>query len=224
MASESTTPPWPSRPSGEGVCPEYRRALEESVVAPGLLATSLQSTRLAALAARAAPVTEESLDLTTIALLRSAYDLGTDSAVRTFVGTTPVPHNDGSLAGGNLYSELRLYMQGLSWEIPVLIVALTDIMREEGHDGLQVVVGLLVRSARECNARRRATFSAIVSRTERPSAPESRGAAPVLPSTVASHPFARDAAIRTYERAAVFVDALKDRAVASTFVEPCAGM
>lgn len=177
---------------------------------------------------RTQPITEAGVDAALVALLRAAYALPSDDDARSYVGVTPVQRADGSLARGHLYGELKICLHSFSWELPLLIVALGDIIRDEAGDstGLQVVVGLLVRSARECHARRRATFSSIVNRAcslswqsgvpvEAP--PYTRIKALDADTRAAA------AAGRTYARCLTFIDMLKERALASAFVEPCLG-
>ena len=84
------------------------------------------------------------------------------------------------------------------------------------------MLGLLCRGARECAARKRHVFCALLRRVSDATRSARLAGTHVASATTfaALSPNIRAACMRIHSAAAAFIDEVKDRAVASTFLEP----
>lgn len=69
---------------------------------------------------------------------------------------------DGNI--GTLHDECLQLFSALGWETSYLLEALDFLTGVEDMSGLQIIVGLMARGARECNAKKRSVFYDIVNR------------------------------------------------------------
>ncbi len=236
--------PWPARPSGVGVLPEYRSAAAAICVVPELMGSSaLQKSlaRLSSLSSSSSPSSPpESIDRTAARLVQAAFGLPTLAVAELYHGTAP------GLDSGPAHfcAAVRSLYRDLGWERPYLHTALRALVGDypgavqaEDRTGLAVVCGLIARAASECQARKRFVFTAIINRLAL-SSPGGRGppaeaaaassssssSLPLPPSlhpSLSSSPAAAAAASRLYAACEAHVDALKEKAFVTTFLEPC---
>ena len=221
---------WRARPDGSNVKPEYLRSLAGVCVVPEIMAASSVGDKAAQLLSLPTELqcrTPAQRDQLFCSVIAKAFDVSAARAA-TFRAGVHVADSNGHNLEACFFAELRKFADALTWERPVLDVALRLLIDQEDADGLKIVLGLVVRAARECAARKRHTFCTIVSRVRIPTAGTLSGdsAATVPGAAAAAPPDAVDAVTAAASRlralAAEFIGDLKDRAVASTFTEPIA--
>lgn len=182
------------------------------------------------------------------AIVQKAFRLPTLAAARAFRGAVLVTDSSGHDIAAHFFSDLDSFVAGLRWEARTVVAALAVLLHQEDPDGLQMVLGLACRAARECDARKRFVVSAIVNRVgqvqvpssdggtpsgaacggagDAPSAGESEGGSVIsvvsAPRDVGADSAAGVAAARGRLFAACleYINDVKSRAVSSTFLQP----
>jgi hypothetical protein len=119
-----------------------------------------------------------------------------------------------------VYDDVFHFYSSLSWERPLLLVALRELSSIEDSTGMQIVVGLMVRASSACSARRRASFSSIINRVPLP-----REASPnvvtLLHSVLHDAPAdVQHAALRVRAACVAYIDEVKWTVFESTFLQP----
>jgi hypothetical protein len=127
------------------------------------------------------------------AVVHKAFALRSVSAAASYRGSVHVLDGDDRPVSGCFYGDMHAYLQSLQWEGDVLTAALRLLLHQEDADGLQIVLGLGCRAVRECAARKRATFCAIINRVTVPQAAATYSA---LSAGVTSMPFRLSSFVR----------------------------
>lgn len=242
MAEEESAA-FSARPSGRGVCPEYRASLAQVVVAPSLMGTSVQRAKLAHLRSSAAGSTSDAeLSALLTSLVRKACGAASsasDEFVRR-ICSDALGVLDGPAC---LFYGSRVYVSSLRWERELLVAGLRQLLSTSDGDGLLIILGLMTRGANECESRKRAVFSTIVnlcagaggssggagsggagsggagSGSSSGSGVKDSGGSALLGGDEGEVAASK---ARLFSASVAFLDDLKTRAVASTFGEPTA--
>ena len=210
-----------AHPDGSNVLQEYRAVLGTMALTPALLASSPFQATLQYLSAQPPPPRAEAL---LPALIQRAFALPSPSAARS--ASRPLPHV-GLLAPLPLYASCLSFIQALRWEGPSLCAALSLLQATEAQDGLALIVSLMCHASTSCASRRREALCSILKRVPlpldkgSPAGPFAPEDDPLKDLAAALPPAAAAAARRLHAASAACVQDIKDRAFASTFVQPC---
>ncbi|KAI9004471.1 hypothetical protein DFJ74DRAFT_416944 [Hyaloraphidium curvatum] len=199
---------WTSFPDGSGILPAYRAAAAEIVVSPALMAGSPLSSAIAALQARVGPDyrPDEWTQLVERVTGR-AFGPSVDGYVQ-------IPELD---VGGNpTVMCWEFFTSFNSFDRRVLVAAVKELLRTEEPGGMRTVLGLMLRAARECTARKKQVLVMLVRRVQ---------LHPKRTASASREELAADerlvlAKLKLYLACEEHVEELKDRAFSSTFLEP----
>jgi hypothetical protein len=223
-----SSPSWPARSDGTHALPAYREALSKICIRPDIMCTSPLTDKLSLLAKQySAECTTDEASWRSIATrtIKNAFGLATDSAAASYSGTTLVMDGNGNPIHCCLYNAMQQFYQEMQWERRYLLWALYRANVEfaagrEDADSLNIAIGLMVRGALECSARKRMAFSTIINRCSI-GTPASVSVAPAIAAEENSSENAINAArTRLLQASITYIDDLKTRAVRSTFYEP----
>jgi hypothetical protein len=207
---------WCAHPDGTGVAAEYLFSVESIAVLPELMHSSDTRAQLQILCSGLGPTSATSFETTLVSAIKKATGARSDSAARRAVGALP-----GILdMRCGWYDEIQLYCQGLSWEQPYLYEALARLTSSEDESGLLIVLAMLARAARECAARKRATFSTIINRVTKKDERSSDHSSKLHPALAIAPEAVKAAAQRVHNICSSVIADTKDRAFDSTFMQP----
>jgi hypothetical protein len=219
-----------AHPSGVGVLPEFRAALETICVAPSLMASCLLEHKLAwlyahggaALAGRGGGVNPEVASPIVTAVVRKAFKISSDASAQRFVGVSVVVDGNGYPIRTCFFQDIMMFLEQLTWEGAPLLAALRHLEVADDADGLALACGLIARGYRECAARKRFVFNAIVQRCDVGGGSSPAAAAPPGGGggDDGDGESLHKAVQRVFEASALYLEDVKTRAVMSTFVEP----
>mmetsp|Transcript_10729 Transcript_10729/g.16051 ORF Transcript_10729/g.16051 Transcript_10729/m.16051 type:complete len:494 (-) Transcript_10729:279-1760(-) len=203
----------------DALMPEYSAAWNSVIIKPETMRGSTMRSALRSLEefakanGRNWPPTQTKRNW--IAVLKSLFDKAWPNVSKhTYISIHGIV--DGNT--GSLQDECLQLFSALGWETPYLLEALAFLTGVEDTSGLQIIVGLMARGARECNARKRSVFYDIVNRVPADNVMTSlvdpRGTIKARLDTNAQ------ACESLQKILAKYIDAIKDKAFKSTFLEP----
>eukprot|EP00762_Andalucia_godoyi_P003408 ANDGO_06682.mRNA.1 hypothetical protein SPRG_03327 len=213
---------WRARPDGSGVLPEYRIPLQSICVHPRWMAHSSVLSRMQQLAAitKQHPLTV-SIEQVVTEMIQKTFSVATDAGARALRSSV----DECETGTCHLFADAMTYCCSLTWEHSYLHAALRELVETEDETGLRLILGLMVRSARECNARKRDTFNMIIKRLSMPrGAPSSselctdRGVLGGAMKDASER--AVLAALRLLNRTVLCIEDWKDRSFSSCFLQP----
>jgi hypothetical protein len=164
--SEDMVQHWLRRGKTHPFPPEYQRANDQICIQPFLMAKTVLHKKLEELNRIAAAKPLQSGDTFTYSLttaIRRAYKLSSDGAARRYF--IQGRHDAAVEFQGYPFQESQLYVSSLpAWQQRYMHIAMREFIETEDAMGLQLIIGLLMRGARECDARKRWVFSTLIRR------------------------------------------------------------
>lgn len=196
------------------VPPEYRHALQSICIHPSLMAATRTQAQLHVLqdAVTARPFAGDTFSTTLELAIGVAFGIPPPESRRCHVNVPGV-------ASGCAFAAGLTFESALGWEKPYAHAALRAVMEHEDATGLQVVLGLFLRAAKECTARKKAVFSLLVQRAA--SAVSTTAAAGDVawpPGGISGDVLAEAQGLR--HRLLAELDAIKALAFQASFIEP----
>lgn len=204
---------WTAFLDGTGILPDYREAASKILASPALMAGSTLSSTISALESLSkAHKRQESWDELVERITGRAFG-------PTFDGTAFISELD--VQGNCLAMCWEFFASFNIYDRQILCAAIRELLRTEDPDGMRTVLGLMMRAARECTARKKQVLATLLKRVklhtgnDEVSAQETAAnSEPKINEKVAL------AKLRVYLACEELIEELKDAALASTFLEP----
>ena len=142
-----------ARTDGSNILPEYLPSVRKMIVNPDIMGSSKLKPALRVLADPSNKLRNE----------RNFSQICSDAFQKAFGSRSPgnisVPEID---YYGNIHYDLSALKERFKWETNYLCFALDFLIKEEDAQCLRTLLGLLGRSNKECDARRRMAFITVV--------------------------------------------------------------